>query len=102
MSLNEVVVQGTLKPDGTVELDQKPDLPPGRITVVLRQEQALPAQEGWWPYLQRVRSAREATGYHFMNEAEMETHLQWLRDDEDRIERTHREMDQEKRRQDNG
>jgi hypothetical protein len=36
--LNEVVVEGTLKPDGTVELDQKPSLSPGRVTVVLRQE----------------------------------------------------------------
>lgn len=38
MSLQEIVVAGTLKPDGTLELDRKPDLPPGRVTVVLRQE----------------------------------------------------------------
>ena len=38
MSVQEIVVAGILKPDGTLELDQKPDLPPGRVTVVLRQE----------------------------------------------------------------
>jgi hypothetical protein len=101
MSLTEVVVEGTLKPDGTLELDRKPNLAPGRVTVVLRQAAAPPTQEGWWPYMQRVRAEREAAGYHFMNEAEMEAHLQWLREDEDRIERIQREMDLEKRRQEN-
>jgi hypothetical protein len=83
MSLQEIVVAGTLKPDGTLELDEKPTLPPGRVTVVLRQEsesEAAAPQEGWWPYMQRVRAEREAAGYHFMDEAEMEGHLLWLRD----------------------
>jgi hypothetical protein len=56
-------------------------------------------KEGWWPYLQRVRAEREAAGYRFMDEAEMEGHLLWLRDDEERIDRIHREMDEERRRQ---
>ena len=38
MSLIEAVVEGTLKPDGTLELDEKPKLPPGRVKVVLWQE----------------------------------------------------------------
>ncbi len=91
-----VTVQGTLKPDGTLELDTRPELPPGRVRVVL---QPLPAsataQEDWWQYLQRVRAEREAAGYPFMNEAEMAAHLQWLREDDDRIERIYREMGQE-------
>ncbi len=42
------MVAGTLKPDGTLELDQKPTLPPGRVMVVLRQEsEAAPPQEDW-------------------------------------------------------
>jgi hypothetical protein len=99
MSLNEVVIEGTLKPDGTLELDQKPSLSPGRVTVVLRQEsEAAPLKEGWWPYMQRVRAEREAAGYHFMNEAEMQAHLDWLREEEDRIDRVHREIDMEKRK----
>jgi hypothetical protein len=36
MSLDQVVVEGTLKPDGTLELDQKPGLPPGRVTVTVQ------------------------------------------------------------------
>lgn len=100
MSLSEVVVEGTLKPDGTLELDRKPSLSPGRVTVVLRQEsEPIPVKEGWWPYMQRIRAEREAAGYHFMNEAEMEGCLMGLREDEERIDRIYREMDEERRRQ---
>jgi hypothetical protein len=99
MSLTVVVVEGTLKPDGTLELDQKPSLAPGRVRVVLQAAaESSAAQEGWWPYLQRLRAEREAAGYHFMNEAEMQAHLAWIREDEDRIERIHHEIDLEKRK----
>jgi len=75
MSLSEITMEGTLKPDGTLELDAKPSLVPGRVTVVLRQEtEAPPPQEGWWPYLQRIRAEREAAGYPFMNEEEVNAH----------------------------
>jgi hypothetical protein len=75
-------MDGTLKPDGTREWDQKPSLPPGRVQVVLRPAQEpAPAQEGWWPYMQRIRAEREAAGYRFLTEAEMEAHIQCLREE---------------------
>jgi hypothetical protein len=81
MSLGEVVLGGTLKPDGTVELDQKPNLAPGRVQVVLRPaEEPTATQEGWWPYMQRRRRELEESGAKFMNEAEMNAHIEWLRE----------------------
>jgi hypothetical protein len=55
MSLAEVVIEGTLKADGTLELDEKPNLPAGRVTVVLRQEAdlMLPKDDPFW---QRMRA----------------------------------------------
>jgi hypothetical protein len=99
MSLSEVVVEGILKPDGTLELDQKPNLPPGRVTVVLRQEPQAPAppKEDWWEYLQRIRAEREAAGYPFMNEAEMNAYVEWLRE-EDPIDELLREADEQRRK----
>jgi hypothetical protein len=98
MSFNEAVIEGTLKPDGTLELDEKPNLPAGRVTVVLRpQAEVKPLQEGWWPLMQRIRAEREAAGYHFMPEAEMNAHLMWLRDDEERMDTIYREMEQQRR-----
>jgi hypothetical protein len=81
MSLTEFVVEGTLKPDGTLELDQKPNLAPGRLTVVLRQAMpASPPQEGWWQFLQRVRRELEESGSQFMDEEEVKAHIEWLRE----------------------
>ncbi len=37
-----VIVDGTLKPDGTLELDEKPSLPAGRVKVVLQAESVPP------------------------------------------------------------
>jgi hypothetical protein len=94
MSLLEVVVEGTLKPDGTLELDRKPLLSPGRVTVVLRKEfqPALP-QEDWFQHLQRIRAELEASGYPFMNEDEANAHIEWLREG-DRIDDLLRDMDE--------
>lgn len=40
-----VIVDGTLKPDGTLELDEKPPLPAGRVRVTLQAESVLPEGE---------------------------------------------------------
>ena len=56
MSLAEIVIEGTLKPDGTLELDEKPNLPAGRVTVVLRQdvEATLPKDDPFWQRMQAI------------------------------------------------
>jgi hypothetical protein len=81
MSRSEVILEGTLKPDGTLELDQKPSLSPGRVTVVLRPvSQPISPQEDWFQHLQRIRAEREASGYPFMSEEETNAHIEWLRE----------------------
>lgn len=56
MSLIETVIEGTLRPDGTLELDEKPNLPAGRVKVVLRQEteEAPPADTPFWRRMQAM------------------------------------------------
>ena len=56
MSLHEVMIEGTLQPDGTLQLDSKPSLLPGRITVVLRQESepVLPQDDPFWQRMQAI------------------------------------------------
>ena len=99
MSLSEVMVEGTLKPDGTLELDQKPNLAPGRVQVVLRQESPpTPTTEDWWQYLQRCRRELEASGAKFMNDEEMKAHLEWLHEPDrlDEMLRQAEEKDQQR------
>lgn len=93
MSLTEIVVQGTLHADGTLQLDEKPNLSPRRVTVVLRPLiEAVPPQENWFQHLQRIRAKLEAEGYLFMNEEEVNAHIEWLREG-DRIDDLLREVE---------
>jgi hypothetical protein len=66
MATDQVVVRGTLKPDGSLELDSSPNLPAGPVEVVLR-SLASSGQSGedWWQYLQRARAELEAAGGPF-------------------------------------
>jgi hypothetical protein len=96
MSLSEIVVEGTLKPDGTLELDQKPNLVPGRVTVILRQEaktgESVP--ENWWSAMQNTRKKMEEAGCRALNENEMQARIDSLRE-EDRIDELLREMNEQ-------
>ncbi len=81
MSLSEDVVEGTLNPDGSLELDAKPKVTPGRVTVIVRQTPPpLPPSENWFALLQRIRARRETEGFLFMGEEETQRHLDWLRE----------------------
>lgn len=100
MSLSEVVVGGTLKPDGTLELDQKPNLAPGRVTVVLRQEPApAPPKEDWFQFLLNARKKMEEAGCHFMDEKELQAHMEWLRE-EDQFDEMLREIEAQRQKSD--
>ncbi|HWB12398.1 MAG TPA: hypothetical protein VG826_24450 [Pirellulales bacterium] len=83
MNPSEAIVEGTLQPDGTLVLDAKPNLPPGRVTVVLRQEaKAPPPQDDWFQFLVAARKRMEEAGCGFMNDREVQTHIEWLREAE--------------------
>lgn len=94
----ETIVEGTLQPDGTLVLDSKPNLSPGRVTVVLRQEaQAPPPQdEGWFQFLVAARKRMEEAGCHFMNDEEVQAHIDWLRES-DQIDELLRQSDDQRR-----
>jgi hypothetical protein len=49
---SQATLTGTLKPDGTLELDQKPSLPAGRVRVTLVLEEIAPTQ--WKEHLSQV------------------------------------------------
>jgi hypothetical protein len=82
MTLDETTLEGTLKADGSLELDQKPSLAPGRVVVTLRQlaDPAPPPKENLWQFMQRTRRELEASGRPFMNEQEVNAHIEWLRE----------------------
>src|SRR5437868_737722 len=81
MPLEELIVQGTLKPDGTLELDHRPNLAPGRVSVVLRPMPPLPANDPFFEMLKGIWEARARAGLTPRSMAEVETERQRLRDE---------------------
>lgn len=85
MSLGEIVIKGTLKPDGTLELDAKPNLPAGRVTVVLRSEasgkSSPPLDDAFFQMMERIWAGQKARGHVPRSKEEIDAELRQLRDD---------------------
>jgi hypothetical protein len=64
MSHTETVIEGTIEPDGTLVLDEKPNLPAGRVTVVLRQETDMDVtpDDPFWQRMKAMWDAQTARG----------------------------------------
>ena len=80
MDTLQVVIRGTLTPDGSLELVERPSLPPGPVEVIIR---SLPAvntmSEDFLQYLQRARLELEAEGASFRTKEEIDAELEELR-----------------------
>ncbi len=75
MSLDTVIVMGTLKADGTLELDEKPGLAPGRVRVAILPSQPpseRQARRTVLDVLDEIRVAQAARGYRGRSIEEME------------------------------
>lgn len=79
MSQIQVVVQGTLRADGTVVLDEKPNLPPGRVQVVvqaLAEMPELPQDDPFWQRMQAMWAGQRARGFVPRSQEEVEAEIQ--------------------------
>jgi hypothetical protein len=93
MNPTEVVVRGTLKEDGTLELDEKPELPPGRVQVTLRHvPEAAPGRPGWWEVLQQIWKDQEARGYKGRTKEEIDAEIDAERAEEEEYEERWRQI----------
>lgn len=100
MSVQEVVIEGTLKPDGTLELDRKPNLPPGQVTVVLRQEAevVLPKDDPFWQRMQAMWDAQKAAGHVPRSAEAVEAERRQVRDEWEERTRATERLQEEARR----
>jgi hypothetical protein len=81
MNVSQVVVQGTLKSDGTLELDEKPDLPPGRVQVTLQAEAGAPqGRSGYWEVLQQIWKEQAETGRKPRSREDIDAEIDDLRE----------------------
>jgi hypothetical protein len=76
MSLSQVVIEGTLKPDGTLELDEKPSLSPGRVTVILQPAQTgVSRKRGMAELIDEIHQGQQARGFPGRSTQEIEAGL---------------------------
>jgi hypothetical protein len=76
MSDSSVVLYGTLRPDGTLELEGKPDLPAGRVKVFLEAvRERQPGEPGWWEILQQIKQEQAARGFRGRSREEIDAEI---------------------------
>ncbi len=82
MISSQTVVNGTLKPDGTVELDEKPGISPGRVRVTLQpMPEPTQAGRGWWEVLEQIWKDQKARGFKGRGKEQVDADIQELRDE---------------------
>ena len=81
MSHELVEVEGTLQPDGTLVLDEKPELPPGRVRVTVQSVVVFPHDDPFWQRMQALWDARKAQGRVPRTREEIDAQLRELDDD---------------------
>jgi hypothetical protein len=93
MSVDTIIVQGTLKPDGTLELDEKPALTPGRVQVTLQPAGAgSPLIRGLADTIEEIRQYQQARGYSGRTPEEMADDAALRRTDEEAYEQRMQEI----------
>jgi hypothetical protein len=78
-----VVIEGTLRPDGTLDLDEKPNLPPGRVQVIVQPLPELPADDPFWQRIQAIWAGQKARGHVPRSAEQVQAERQALNDEMD-------------------
>jgi hypothetical protein len=83
MSATHVVVEGTVRPDGSLELDSKLELPPGRVQLIVQPLLDLPEDDPFWQMMKGIWAARKRAGLTPRDTDEVEEQRRALREDAD-------------------
>jgi hypothetical protein len=81
MSANAVVIQGVVRADGTLELEGKVPLPPGRVSVTLEPVPYSQETDPFFAMLRRPWAEREQAGKPFRTGEQAQEALRQLRAD---------------------
>jgi hypothetical protein len=79
MSFDGVIVQGTLKPDGTLELDERVDLAPGRVQVTMVPLPDLPKDDPFWQRMEAMWADQRRRGHVARSVQEVEAERRAVR-----------------------
>jgi hypothetical protein len=91
-------VRGTLQADGTLVLDEKPNLPAGRVSVMIQALEPAGEKENPWTVLERIWAERRALGLQPRSAAEIDAEISILRDEWDEHQQALEQIQEEARR----
>ena len=74
------MIEGTLKADGTLELDRKPDLLPGRVQVIVQALPDLPDGDPFWDMMKSIWAEQKARRYVPCSVEEVEAERREMRE----------------------
>ena len=77
MSLTETMIDGTIRSDGTLVLDEPTKLPAGRVKVTVQ-------SDDWLSYLQRCRAELALSGATFRRGIDIEADIEQIRGETER------------------
>jgi hypothetical protein len=81
VNVSQVLVKGTLKADGSLELDERPSLPPGRVHVIVMPEPVPAVKEDTWSILERIWRERHEQGMRGRTADEVDVEIKILRNE---------------------
>ncbi len=84
MSVNQVTVTGQVKPDGTLEVTERVDLPPGPVQVTVEPRRNPSVEEDIRVVLARIWARRQARGAMARGKEEIDADIDLMRDDDER------------------
>jgi hypothetical protein len=79
MSTPVVTVEGIVKPDGTLEVAEKVNLPAGKVQVTLVPLSELPRDDPFWRRMEQIWAGQEARGHVPRGVDEVESERRVLR-----------------------
>src|SRR5438552_1137038 len=95
MGAETVTVRGRIKPDGSLELDQKPSLPEGEVQVSIQPLAKSPQPERFWKMMESIWADLKAAGRNPRTREEIDAEIAALRDEAEEemqaVERLHEE-----------
>jgi hypothetical protein len=93
MNSSAVIVRGTLKEDGTLELADKPELPPGPVRVILEPlDPSADSRPGLLEILDQIHAGQRARGFKGRTKEEIDAQIAADRAEEEEYEARWRQI----------
>jgi hypothetical protein len=83
VSRNQATVPGRVRPDGTLEVTERVDLPPGPVRVTVMAGPGATAGEPTRSVLRRIGSRRQARGAPARTKEQIDAEIAAMRDEDD-------------------